>query len=51
MITINKKIDQKGTGPGLFLFANTSSLSFENSGRILEKSWLNGSGESASLVE
>ena len=51
MITVNKEIDQKCTGPGLFLFANAPSFSPENSGKILEKSWPNNRGESARLVE
>lgn len=51
MIKVNKEVDQKGTGLGLFLFANTASFSLENPGRILEKIWLNGRGEPAGLLD
>lgn len=51
MIEINKEIDQKGTGLGLFLFANISSFSLDNPGTILKKIWLNGRGEPASVVD
>lgn len=51
LLKANRDLDPKGKGSGMFLFARENHFSLENPEAAFSPTWLNGRGESVSLVD
>jgi len=51
MIKLNQQLDPKGKGYGLFLFARDKDLNLENPNNVFDKKWINGRGETVSIID
>ncbi len=51
MLALQRELDPKGKGLGIFLFINQDVINLENPGILLGKVFMNGRGERVSLVD